>query len=138
MSGERAARLELTKTEREVQRMKKNSRRGFTLAELLIVVAIIAILAAVAVPMFGEQLTKVQLEADFANFRSAYTQAVADAMLSQTPDKDGKYQISVNPGFQNKDTEISVAGSTVTLRLNGMEETFEIDPEVDLSILSAS
>lgn len=36
----------------------KISRKGFTLAELLIVVAIIAVLVAVAIPVFGSQLEK--------------------------------------------------------------------------------
>ena len=36
----------------------KISRKGFTLAELLIVVAIIAVLVAVAIPIFGSQLEK--------------------------------------------------------------------------------
>ena len=36
----------------------KKSRKGFTLAELLIVVAIIAVLVAVAIPVFGNQLEK--------------------------------------------------------------------------------
>ncbi|MGO4946443.1 type IV pilin protein [Blautia sp. Sow4_E7] len=36
----------------------KKSRKGFTLAELLIVVAIIAVLVAVAIPVFGSQLEK--------------------------------------------------------------------------------
>lgn len=33
----------------------KINRKGFTLAELLIVVAIIAVLVAVAIPIFGSQ-----------------------------------------------------------------------------------
>ena len=36
----------------------KKSRKGFTLAELLIAVAIIAVLVAVAIPIFGSQLEK--------------------------------------------------------------------------------
>lgn len=38
----------------------KINRKGFTLAELLIVVAIIAVLVAVAIPIFGSQLEKKQ------------------------------------------------------------------------------
>lgn len=37
--------------------MKRNMR-GFTLAELLIVVAIIAVLVAIAIPVFTKQLEK--------------------------------------------------------------------------------
>lgn len=37
--------------------MKKN-KQGFTLAELLIVVAIIAVLVAISIPIFSSQLKK--------------------------------------------------------------------------------
>ncbi len=61
--------------------MKKlNEKKGFTLAELLIVVAIIAILVAVAIPVFTSQLRKSQHATDLANVRSAYAEAVVGYM----------------------------------------------------------
>ena len=60
--------------------MKKNNK-GFTLAELLIVVAIIAVLVAVAIPVFSAQLEKSREATDLANARSAYAELLAAAML---------------------------------------------------------
>lgn len=56
--------------------MKKNNK-GFTLAELLIVVAIIAVLVAIAIPVFTSQLEKSREATDIANVRSAYATVVA-------------------------------------------------------------
>ena len=56
--------------------MKKNNK-GFTLAELLIVVAIIAVLVAIAIPIFTAQLEKSREATDLANVRSAYAELVA-------------------------------------------------------------
>ena len=53
--------------------MKKNNK-GFTLAELLIVVAIIAVLVAVAIPIFSAQLEKSKEATDIANVRNAYAE----------------------------------------------------------------
>ena len=57
--------------------MMKNNRKGFTLAELLIVVAIIAVLVAIAIPVFTTQLEKSREATDVANVRSAYATLVA-------------------------------------------------------------
>ena len=57
--------------------MKKN-RKGFTLAELLIVVAIIAVLVAIAIPVFSTQLEKSREATDLANIRAAYATIVAE------------------------------------------------------------
>jgi len=51
--------------------MKKNNK-GFTLAELLIVVAIIAVLVAIAIPVFTTRLEQSRETTDIANLRSAY------------------------------------------------------------------
>lgn len=61
--------------------MKKRTKNGFTLMEMLIVIAIIAILIAIAIPAFASQLEKVREAADLANVRSAYVQVSAEALL---------------------------------------------------------
>jgi len=66
--------------------MKKiRENKGFTLAELLIVVAIIAVLVAVAIPVFTTQLEKAKEATDAANLRSAYAEAMAAALDTPTP-----------------------------------------------------
>ena len=62
--------------------MKKNNR-GFTLAELLIVVAIIAVLTAIAIPVFTSQLEKSREATDLANMRSVYAELMT-AVLTET------------------------------------------------------
>ena len=55
----------------------KNSKKGFTLAELLIVVAIIGVLVAVSIPIFTAQLEKAREATDLANIRAAKAAAVS-------------------------------------------------------------
>ena len=51
------------------------------MAELLIVVAIIAVLVAVAIPVFGSQLEKSREAADLANVRAAYAKVLTEANM---------------------------------------------------------
>lgn len=60
--------------------MKKNNRKGFTITELVIVIAVIAILAAVLIPTFSGIIGK-------AN-DSKTLQEARNLMVSYTADKD--------------------------------------------------
>ena len=52
------------------------NKKGFTLAELLIVVAIIAVLVAISIPIFNAQLRKARIATNKANIRAAKAAAV--------------------------------------------------------------
>lgn len=58
--------------------MKQTNRKGFTLAELLIVVAIIAVLVAIAIPVFTAQKHKSEVAVDVANVRAYYAEIQTD------------------------------------------------------------
>lgn len=73
--------------EREENQMKKllkktTRNQAFTLAELLIVVAIIAVLVAIAIPVFNTQLERSREATDVANIRSAYADAMSKYLVS--------------------------------------------------------
>lgn len=68
---------------RWLQRVHRKS--GFTLAELLIVLAILGILIAIAIPLFGTQLDQVTRQRDEANMRSAQSMAVMQYMIDGEP-----------------------------------------------------
>ncbi len=61
--------------------MKKLNKKGFTLAELLIVIAIIAVLIAIAIPTFSGALRNAKLQTDHANIRSAYAMVMTANMM---------------------------------------------------------
>lgn len=81
--------------------MRKN-KKGFTLAELLIVVAIIAVLVAVAIPIFTYRLEKAREAVDLENIRSAYSIMQYSKMFEQGPNgetlsKDNTYYFYLQP-----------------------------------------
>ncbi len=62
-----------------IKKLRKNEK-GFTLAELLIVVAIIGVLVAISIPIFTSQLEKARESVDLANVRVAYAEISAAAL----------------------------------------------------------
>lgn len=62
----------------------KENKKGFTLAELLIVVAIIAVLVAISIPIFTSQLEKAREATDLANMRAAYAECSTAVLTGET------------------------------------------------------
>lgn len=72
-------------------------KKGFTLAELLVVVAIIAVLVAVAIPVFSAQLEKSRKAVDDANLRMALSLAQANLLSTGSIDGNGNTVGYFNP-----------------------------------------
>ena len=62
---------------------KKLNRKGFTLAELLVVVAILGILVAISVPLFSSRIEAAKISTDQANVRAAKAAAAAVLLSDQ-------------------------------------------------------
>lgn len=101
--------------------MKRNRLSGFTIAELLIVVAIIAVLVAVSIPVFTSQLEKSREATDLANVRAAYAEVMTAAITEDTSSSvydslSKKYTMKVDlkqkkNGWTTK-TPLSIGGVT--------------------------
>ena len=116
-----------------LSKIKKNEK-GFTLMEMLIVVAIIAVLVAIAIPTFNSSLNKAKVATDQANIRAGYASVMLKVLESDlggaanpvaagttyTLQKDGSVKLS-NDNDQNKystfgkaDANTAVAGQAIT------------------------
>lgn len=81
---------------------KKLTKKGFTLAELLIVVAILAILVAVSIPIFTSKLHDAKDSTDMANARAAKGAAVV-AYLTDGNESGAVYYYDAKNGVVTKD-----------------------------------
>ena len=91
--------------------MKKFNKKGFTLAELLIVVAIIAVLAAISIPIFTAQLNKPRVAADEANIRNGYA-VVSAQILTEKVEADTTYLLNKDGTVAKKDDKTTVGTFT--------------------------
>lgn len=97
----------------EILRGKRKDKKGFTLMEMLIVVAIIAILVAIAVPTFNSSLDKARKAADDANIKTAYMESI---LHTEDPD--------LYPG------EVKVDGKKITFS-DGSDYTLKYYESID-------
>lgn len=90
--------LDMLKAKRA--QLKKEGKKGFTLMEMLIVVAIIAVLVAIMIPVMSAQLEKSRDAASIANIRSAYAEAQS-AYLTQTSTDQVTYNKATDTAAAN-------------------------------------
>ena len=65
-----------------ISKLLKKNEKGFTLMEMLIVVAIIAVLVAIAIPTFNASLNKARIATDEANIRAGYASTLATVLTN--------------------------------------------------------
>jgi type IV pilus assembly protein PilA len=112
--------------------MKKNNRKGFTIVELVIVIAVIAILAAVLIPTFGGIVKKAQENAALQEIQNAYKDAYAIALSNDGAINDNDDDVTeVKEGTPEVLTGYKLTGSKyiftfdTTGKLTGAAETAE-------------
>ena len=95
--------------------MKRKQNKGFTLAELLIVVAIIGVLVAISIPIFTSQLRKARVAVNQANARAG--EAAAYAAYLEDPSYDIiAYDIRSGKVAKSKSTGANIK---IDLNING-------------------
>ena len=107
-----------------MERLENKSKRGFTLIELMIVVAIIGILAAIAIPKFAELIRKSSEGASKGNLG-----ALRSALSIYYGDMEGNYPSTLS--------SLTVGGKYVTVIPNAKAPNFHGDASTSV-LLSVS
>ena len=106
--------------------MKKNNKKGFTLAELLIVVAIIAVLVAIAIPVFTTQLEKSRDSVSVSNMRAAYAESQALLLAGvKTGETAGNATLTIN-----EDGTKSVAVTNIAIKSQNVDSWSNLAEEL--------
>ncbi|VAW35049.1 hypothetical protein MNBD_DELTA02-1014 [hydrothermal vent metagenome] len=98
---------------------KENKEGGFTLVELLIVVAIIAILAAIAIPQFSQYRARAFVATLNADIKNAYT--AAQAYLTDNPSQTIDSIDKLAEAGYNPSSNIVWRAGTMTLSVGDVQ-----------------
>lgn len=121
-----------------MKKLQKALKRAFTITELVIVIAVIAILAAVLIPTFSNVIENANQSAAMQNCRAAisdYGTPEAGLVVSEGNEDDEYYYLYMNGGIHLLDgvTEVTAATTVVEEAMDGAEGavTFTVRLEAD-------
>ena len=111
---------------------KLQNKKGFTLMEMLIVVAIIAVLVAIAIPVFNGALTKSKEAADVANVRATYAEWQTAMLTENTKAPADKDAVLKGPAGTDTLTlnyldKLTVADGTITYTASKLTDAANAD-----------
>ena len=96
----------------------KMNKKGFTLIEMLVVIAIIAVLVAIVIPVVGNSTEKAKEAADAANIRSAIATVTTQA-ISSTYTQPTVVELTQTGDFEALDDITDIGGFPLD-KFNGM------------------
>lgn len=125
---------------KKMSQVSNKKKKGFTLVELIIVIAIIAVLAAIAIPKFGQVRRDSNIRADQANAKIIAT-AVATAIsngditASDTDIEDSQFSKYIDggvvPAVKSKTSGVwdvayaaGDSGAGITVTINGGDRMY--------------
>ena len=96
----------------------KMNKKGFTLIEMLVVIAIIAVLVAIVIPVVGNSTEKAKEAADAANIRAAISEVTTKA-LTGTTNATKEVVLSQTGAFDSFRTDASDATTSEMENIGG-------------------
>lgn len=110
------------------------NKKGFTLAELLIVVAIIAILVAVSIPIFTSRLNEAKRSTDLANERAAKAAAVVEFMSDDNSAEISKLYDAKDGVLVPLNTKITSYGKSTTVPEGATAANIPVDKVLQVAV----